>query len=314
MKNAYVKSVFEQVQAKNKNEPEFLQIAKDVFAVVWLNGDGTVLDSKTYKEDETEPTTDKIPTMAEDADNTYQFTGWDNGTVNDNTKTYRGIFETIAKPEYTVIWLNGDGTELDRKTYKEGAQEPTTDKTPVKDPDADNTYVFKAWKQPGTVDGLTTTYEPEFLQIAKAVYTVIWLNGDGTILDSKTYREDETEPTTEKTPTRSDTEEFFYEFLGWSDGTVSGTITTYEPMFLEVPKEMYKLLNAVYEWKQGSDGTIVITVKRAQDDSNCITYFTVVRVGNVLIPEQDYTADKCHVNDTAKMDGSYNNGDADNGS
>ncbi|MBP5461824.1 MAG: hypothetical protein J6Y20_06840, partial [Lachnospiraceae bacterium] len=72
---------------------------------------------------------------------------------------------------------------------------------------------------------------------------------------------------------------------------VSGTITTYEPMFLEVPKEMYKLLNAVYEWKQGSDGTIVITVKRAQDDSNCITYFTVVRVGNVLIPEQDYTAE-----------------------
>ncbi|MBP5461359.1 MAG: hypothetical protein J6Y20_04470, partial [Lachnospiraceae bacterium] len=72
---------------------------------------------------------------------------------------------------------------------------------------------------------------------------------------------------------------------------VSGTITTYEPMFLEVPKEMYKLLNAVYEWKQGSDGTIVITVKRAQDDANCITYFTAVRIGNVLVPGQDYTAE-----------------------
>ena len=30
MKNAYVKSVFEQVQAKNKNEPEFLQAVQEV--------------------------------------------------------------------------------------------------------------------------------------------------------------------------------------------------------------------------------------------------------------------------------------------
>ena len=274
-------------------EPEFLQISKAVYTVVWLNGDGTILESKTYKEDETEPTTDKKPTMAEDEDNTYQFTDWDNGTVRDNTKTYRGIFEAIPKPEYTVIWLNGDGTELDRKTYKEGAEEPTTDKTPTKDPDADNTYVFNAWKQSGTVseDGKTTTYEPEFLQISKAVYTVVWLNGDGTILDSKTYKEDETEPTTDKKPTMAEDEDNTYQFTGWDNGSVSGTTTTYEPIFQEVAKVTYRLINADSVWKQGSDSTVVFTVKRSQDDVNCIKYFTAVKVGNVLLPAQNYTAE-----------------------
>ena len=106
---------------------------------------------------------------AEDEDNTYQFTGWDKGTVDGNVKTYRPQFETVRKQEYTVIWLNGDGSELDRKTYKEGAPEPTTDKIPVKEDDEDYTYTFTGWDK-GTVDGNTKTYRPLFEAKAKPKY------------------------------------------------------------------------------------------------------------------------------------------------
>ena len=71
---------------------------------------------------------------------------------------------------------------------------------------------------------------------------------------------------------------------------MSGTTTTYEPMFREVPKMMYKLLNADTEWKQESDSNMVFTVKRSLDDANCITYFSAVRIGNELVSGQNYTA------------------------
>lgn len=71
---------------------------------------------------------------------------------------------------------------------------------------------------------------------------------------------------------------------------MSGTTTTYEPMFREVPKMMYKLLNADTEWKQESDSNMVFTVKRLLDDANCITYFSAVRIGNELVSRQNYTA------------------------
>ena len=67
--------------------------------MIWLNGDGSELDKKTYKEGEAEPATDKIPTKAEDAKNTYAFDKWDGGTVSGTVKTYKPIFTATAKPE-----------------------------------------------------------------------------------------------------------------------------------------------------------------------------------------------------------------------
>ena len=264
---------------------------KALYTVIWKDDAGNVLDQKTYVEGETEPTTDKTPVKAADADNTYVFKAWKQpGKVDGKTTTYEPEFEQIPKDVYTVVWLNGDGSILDSKTYKEDEIEPTTDKTPVKAADADNTYVFKAWKQPGKVDGKTTTYEPEFEQIAKVVYTVEWLNGDGMILDSKTYKEDEKEPTTDKTPVKANDDEYKYLFDSWKiPGTVNGTTTTYEPVFIAIPLEMYYLVqDGDIEWEQGTDGTITFIVKRKQDDANCIKYFRGIRIGNVLLVQGYY--------------------------
>lgn len=66
----------------------------------------------------------------------------------------------------TAVWLNGDGSELDKATYMDGNPVPTTDKTPTKAADADYTYTFDAWDA-GTVDGATITYKPVFTATAK---------------------------------------------------------------------------------------------------------------------------------------------------
>ncbi len=61
----------------------------------------------------------------------------------------------------TVVWLNGDGKELDRKTYIKGGVVPMTDKVPTKAADTDYTYAFDDWDN-GTTDGTITIYEPVF--------------------------------------------------------------------------------------------------------------------------------------------------------
>ena len=218
--------------AKDKPEP-----AKTEYTVIWLDGDGSELDKKTYKEGEAEPTTDKTPTKAEDEDNTYAFDKWDGGTVSGTVKTYKPFFTATAKDkpepaktEYTVIWLDGDGSELDRKTYKEGEAEPTTDKVPTKAADEDNVYTFSKWDG-GSTEGNVKTYKPVFNATPKTQYTVIWLNGDGTELDRKTYKEGSKEPATDKVPVKAEDEKNTYTFSKWDGGSTEGNVKTYKPLF-----------------------------------------------------------------------------------
>ena len=85
--------------------------------VVWLNGDGTVLDTATYLERDAEPTTRKRPEKASDAEHNYAFDQWDEGTVDGLVKTYRPLFEQTEKTVFTVFV--GSGT-ADPKHAKEG--------------------------------------------------------------------------------------------------------------------------------------------------------------------------------------------------
>lgn len=140
--------------------------AKTQYTFIWLNGDGSILDTKTYYEGQTPPTTDKTPTLASSTDADYVFSGEWTSSISGNTKTFKPKFDRVEKTKYTVIWLNGDGSELDKKTYREGQSEPVTTKTPVKVEDAEFRYTFKKWDQ-GTVEGNTKTYRPEFNSFKK---------------------------------------------------------------------------------------------------------------------------------------------------
>ncbi|MBQ7699811.1 MAG: hypothetical protein IJT49_05665 [Clostridia bacterium] len=85
----------------------------------------------------------------------------------------------VIKAVYTVIWYDGDGSELDRKTYAEGEEEPITDKTPAKAEDEGNTYKFKGWDI-GKTDGKIKRYEPEFTAEPKEV--IVPKTGDSPVI------------------------------------------------------------------------------------------------------------------------------------
>ena len=234
---------------------------KTVYTVIWLNGNGTKLDTKTYQEGDPEPTTQKVPKKDENEYYTYTFKSWDKGTVKGTTKTYKPIFTSKLKTQYYIIWLNYDGTVFAKKSYMEGAGEITLDKIPEKPDDADNTYTFTLWKKV-KVSGTTTTYQAVFTAVPKPVYTVVWLNGDGSVLESKTYKSGN-EPKTNRVPVKAEDSNYTYVFSKWDKGTVNGKTKTYSPLFTAIAKE-----KSVYTIKWIDDSGKVIGTATFTEDQD----------------------------------------------
>ena len=126
--------------------PEFTATPKTVFTVIWLNGDGTQLDSKTYTEGQDEPATDKIPAKESDAENVYTFSKWDSGTVEGNVKTYAPEFTATPKTSGSVIYtvsfnLNGHGSNAPANQQIEEGQYASIPSAPANDGD----FTFGGW-------------------------------------------------------------------------------------------------------------------------------------------------------------------------
>lgn len=152
----------------------------------------------------------------------------------------------------TVRWLNGDGSLLDSKTYYSNQPEPTTTAIPTKAPTSEYTYIFDHW-QVQSVIGTVKTYEPIFTAVS-IVLTVRWLNGDGSVLDSKTYAPGQPEPTTTKKATKAFDGEKCYTFDHWIEVSDVDNVKTYGPVFLYFPAHNEAYIELVY----AVDGTDVM--------------------------------------------------------
>ena len=144
-------------------------------------------------------------------------------------------------PEYKVIWLNGDGSELTSEIYYEGERIPTTDMVPTKESD-DYKYVFSGWDEGTKTPEGETIYTPSFTSVLRKTYTIIWLNGDGSILEKQTYKEgDDIPPETSLKPTKSIDGKYSYAFDKWDEPSVSGNTTTYTPLFTSELLPLYNI-------------------------------------------------------------------------
>lgn len=103
--------------------------------VIWLNGNGKVLDSKSYITNKPEPTTKKVPVKDEDENFTYEFVKWDDGEIDGTTKTYTPIWNAIAKPTETTEATEAteitDATQPTESTEATETTEATQDTTPA---------------------------------------------------------------------------------------------------------------------------------------------------------------------------------------
>ncbi len=112
--------------------------------MVWKNGDGSVLDSKSFWKGNAEPTTDKIPVKAEDENYRYVFAGWDSGRAEGTTKTYTPQFASVKKekekaPTHLVTFYTNGGSAISPQTVEDG-KTVSRPADPVK-----NGVVFDGW-------------------------------------------------------------------------------------------------------------------------------------------------------------------------
>lgn len=149
----------------------------------------------------------------------YHFVRWnDLNTDNPRTitptedATYTAFF---AINQYTIIFQNYDGTELQKETVNHGDAVSYKGTVPTKPATAQYTYTFSGWspniEYTATADA---TYVAQFDQTTNK-YTVTFRNWDGSVLEAKDWEYGEL-PTYAGTPTRPADDEFTYTFTGWN--------------------------------------------------------------------------------------------------
>lgn len=147
--------------------------------VVWLNGNGRVLDSKSYITNKPEPATNKVPVKAEDENYTYEFVKWDDGEIDGTTKTYTPIWNAVPKP--TEATQATEATEATQAT----TPAPKSIKTCTVSGIKAKTYNGKAQTQNITVkDGTTvlkkdTDYTVSYKNNKNAGNAAITITGKG---------------------------------------------------------------------------------------------------------------------------------------
>ena len=207
------------------------------YTVKWsINGE---IQEETYTYNEVPEYKGSEP--VKEADNTYRYTfaGWSkssNGAVLDaldpvtKNVTYYAVF-TKEKIEYTVVFVNHDGTELQSGTYSYNDQVYYVEPEPQRDGDAQYSYTFTGWSdgsnfysKDGDLPRVTanTTYTAQFESTLKK-YTVTWIGADGNTLKTEEIEYGTMPVYTGEEPAKQSDWQYDYVFDGWDPEIVSVT-------------------------------------------------------------------------------------------
>ncbi len=165
-------------------DPDSEQNQQDsLFAVTWLDEDGTVLEKDENVPFGSKPSYDgATPTKEPTAQFTYSFAGWDKEIASvTGEATYTATYsETVNK--YAITWLDGNGKTLKTEELAYGATPAYSGDTPSKDATEDTVYTFNEKWLPEIADVIEdTSYAAQF-DSAPRKYAVTWLDGNGNTL------------------------------------------------------------------------------------------------------------------------------------
>ena len=276
----------------------------NLYEIVWKNWDGTALAtsrvpyghtpaySNTTAYSEAEPT----PSRTADAEFTYTFSGWTPTIIPvDGNANYTATYSE-TRNEYTVTFLNDDGTELQSGDVPYGQTPVYQGETPQRDSDEDYHYSFWGWSDEDNVTRIgnlpsvsgaatyTAVYFPSFrtYQITKQQgenqsYTI---NAGGSAEDARRGIELELSASVRQTglgisswhvtaANNQDIEVGFDEDTGYpiftmpaSDVTVSATTAAAQTITAAENDQVngfYLIANGVHQWENfaGVPGTLV---------------------------------------------------------
>ena len=215
------------------------------YLITFTDEDGTtILQSDSVEYGLLPAYTGATPAKLPTAQYTYSFSGW-SPTVAEVTgpAIYTATYSSTIN-QYSIAFLNYDGTELQRNSINYGVTPAYNGATPIKPATAQYTYTFKGWDKEILPVAAAETYVAQFDSVVNK-YLITFTDEDGTtILQSDSVEYGLLPAYTGATPAKLPTAQYTYSFSGWSPtvaevagpttytATYSSTINQYSIAFL----------------------------------------------------------------------------------
>lgn len=190
------------------------------YSVVFKNWDGTILYTTNVIEGHTPIYNGNIPTRPSDEQYNYTFNGWTPslGPVYGNieyTASYTATEIPVEPVYYTVVFKNWDGTILQTSSVEEGQTAVYNGSTPARPSDSQYNYTFNGWLPSLGPVNKNIEYTAQYTATAIPVYTIKFINWNGSVLQNMQVKEGVKPVYTGSTPTRPSDSQYDYTFNGW---------------------------------------------------------------------------------------------------
>lgn len=199
---------------------ETLKPVTNYYKVTFKNYDNTLLQEVTVEEGKSAVYTGQTPSKPSTPTHTYTFKGWDASLDNIASDCVRVAQYDEAQTKYTVTFKNYDGTVL-YETYVEAGKNATYGgAAPTRNETNEATYTFAGWNhslENITNDLIVVAQYNEILKPVTIYHTVTFKNYDGTLLQQVKVEDGKNAVYSGQTPTRENTPEHTYTFIGWDE-------------------------------------------------------------------------------------------------
>ena len=190
------------------------------YLVKFLDEDGTELQSSNVAYGAMPAYAGEEPTKESTVQYEYSFAGWTPALAEvTGEATYTATYNETVR-QYTVKFVNEDGTELQSESLAYGAMPEYKGETPTKESSVSEVFTFAGWDK--TIAEVTgeATYTATYSSVARE-YTIKFVNEGGAELQSEQLAYGTMPEYKGETPTKAADEHYTYEFAGWNESIAS---------------------------------------------------------------------------------------------